>query len=109
MATPTLPFHQRIAGRIILLGVVPAMLLLGIITTMAIRGNCRQAVEAAEIRLQRVAAQIAARLDTQNRVACDFVQTMALQRAGRMLEHTTQLQGSPHDADDVSAIEIEVR
>lgn len=27
----------------------------------------------------------------------------------RMLEHTTQLQGSPHYADDVSAVEIEVR
>jgi len=81
MATTHLSFHQRIAGRFTLLGVIPAVLLLGIFTVIKIRGDYRQAVGETEVRLQRVAAQVAARLDAQNRVACELVQTMALQRA----------------------------
>jgi methyl-accepting chemotaxis protein WspA len=83
MATTHLSFHQRIAGRFTLLGVIPAVLLLGIFTTIKIRDDYRQAVEETEVRLQRVAAQLAARLDAQNRVASELVQTMALQRAAR--------------------------
>ncbi|MBM4110092.1 MAG: methyl-accepting chemotaxis protein [Phycisphaerae bacterium] len=81
MANNHLSFHQRIAGRLTLLGVIPAVLLLGIMTAIKIRGDYQQAVEETEVRLQRVAAQVAARLDSQNRVACELVQTMALQRA----------------------------
>ncbi len=83
MATNHLPFHQRIAGRLTLLGVIPAMLLLGIFMVIKIRGDYEQAVENTEVRLQRVAAQVAARLDAQNRVACELAQTMALQRGAR--------------------------
>jgi methyl-accepting chemotaxis protein len=83
MANHHLPFHQRIAGRLTLLGVIPAVVLLGIFTAIKIRDDYRQAVAETEVRLQRVAGQVAARLDAQNRVACELVQTMALQRAAR--------------------------
>lgn len=81
MDTQRLPFHQRIAGKITLLGVLPAIVLLGVMTTITIRDDYRTAVQATEVRLERVAAQLAARLDTQNRMACQLVQTMAIDHA----------------------------
>jgi len=79
MATNHLLVHQRIAGRLTLLGVIPAVLLLGIFTAVKIRGDDQQAVEQTEVRLQRVAAQVAARLETQKRAACELVQTKAVE------------------------------
>ena len=45
MANHHLPFHQRIAGRLTLLGVIPAVLLLGIFTTIKIQGDYKTTQE----------------------------------------------------------------
>ena len=76
-----LPFRHRLVGRLTLLGVVPALLLVSLATAFKIREDYSEAVRDTEASLVAAAHRLAAEIDTQNRLACGLVQTLASARA----------------------------
>jgi len=83
MGSSTTPFRQRLVFRITYLGVLPAVLILGLVAGFGIYKNHTDSVDMTRNTLRQVAGQIAAELDVQNRMACVLVSTMATQKASR--------------------------
>ncbi len=81
MTATRLPFHQRIVGRIALMGILPAAVLLVVLELVSIQRDFAGAVSDTEFRLQSVSAELVASLGRQNDVACELVETMAAQQA----------------------------
>ena len=81
MRTERLPFRHRLVGRLTLFGVVPALVLVAVAVTLKINADYADAVRDTKSRLTAVAERLAAQVDTQNRLACELVQTVALVRA----------------------------
>ena len=76
-----LPFRHRLVGRLTLFGVVPALLLVGTAVVLKINADYSEAVRDTKVRINAVAERLAAQVDTQNRLACELVQTVASARA----------------------------
>ena len=76
-----LPFRHRLVGRLTLFGVLPALLLVGAAVVFKINADYAEAVRDTQARLTGIAARLAAQVDTQNRLACELVQTVASVRA----------------------------
>lgn len=81
MRTERLPFRHRLVGRLTLFGVVPALVLVAVALTLKINADYAEAVRDTQSRLNAVAERLAAQVDTQNRLACELVQTVASVRA----------------------------
>jgi len=81
MSDRRLPFRHRLVGRLTLFGVVPALLLVSLATVFKIREDYAEAVRDARSSLDAAAQRLAAEIDTQNRLACELVQTLATVRS----------------------------
>jgi len=81
MRAGRLPFRHRLVGRLTLFGVVPALLLVGTAVVLKINADYSEAVRDTKVRINAVAERLAAQVDTQNRLACELVQTVASARA----------------------------
>ena len=81
MRAGRLPFRHRLVGRLTLFGVVPALLLVGTAVVLKINADYSEAVRDTKVQLNSVAERLAAQIDTQNRLACELVQTVASARA----------------------------
>jgi hypothetical protein len=81
MRTERLPFRHRLVGRLTLFGVVPALVLVAVAVTLKINADYSEAVRDTKSQLGGVAARLVAQVDTQNRLACELVQTVASMRA----------------------------
>lgn len=83
MGSSTTPLRQRLVFRITYLGILPAVLILGLVAGFGVYKNYTDSVDMTRNTLRQVAEQIAAELDVQNRMACVLVSTMATQKAAR--------------------------
>lgn len=83
MTSRTTPFRQRLVFRITYLGILPAVLIVGLVAGFGLYKNYTDSEERTRNTLRQAAEQIAAELDVQNRMACVLVSTMATQRASR--------------------------
>ncbi|NBX36513.1 MAG: methyl-accepting chemotaxis protein [Planctomycetes bacterium] len=83
MSSSTTPLRQRLVFRITYLGILPAVLILGLVAGFGIYKAYTDSEEMTRNNLRQVAERVAAELDVQNRMACVLVSTMATQKAAR--------------------------